>query len=103
MSAVIDHVRAGYGGDLGVEEIARDAGLSVYQLNRRLRFIFGITAGQLITKTRIEAASEMLRRGRRSIAEVAHSCGYCDQSAFSRVFKRTVGLTPRQYRARHSG
>jgi AraC-like DNA-binding protein len=55
----------------------------------------------LITKTRIDAASRMLRRGSTPIAEIANTCGYFDQSAFSRVFRRTVGLTPRTYRARH--
>ncbi|MEJ2582972.1 MAG: AraC family transcriptional regulator, partial [Acidobacteriota bacterium] len=43
----------------------------------------------------------MLRRNSDPIAEIAVTCGYFDQSAFSRVFRRTVGLTPRQYRARH--
>jgi AraC-like DNA-binding protein len=97
----LDHVLAHYESELRVEGLAELAGLSVYQLNRRLRAIFGITTSQFITKTRIDAASEMLRSGNRPIADVANACGYFDQSAFSRVFRRTVGLTPRQYRARH--
>lgn len=101
VTAALEHVRSHYGSELRVEELAEIAGLSVYQLNRRLRAIFGITTSQFITKTRIDAASEMLRSGDRPIAEVAFACGYFDQSAFSRVFRRTVGLTPRQYRARH--
>jgi len=101
VAAVLDHVRFRFGSELRVEELAKLACLSVYQLNRRLRAIFGITTSQFITKTRIDAASEMLRSGTRPIAEVAAACGYFDQSAFSRVFRRTVGLTPRQYRARH--
>jgi AraC-like DNA-binding protein len=101
VAAVLEHVRTYFGSELRVEGMAELAGLSIYQLNRRLRTIFGITTSQLITKTRIDAASEMLRSGSRPIAEVANACGYFDQSAFSRVFRRTVGLTPRQYRARH--
>jgi AraC-like DNA-binding protein len=101
VAAVLDHVRAHFGSELRVEELAELGGFSVYQLNRRLRAIFGITTSQFITKIRIDAASEMLRSGDRPIAEVANACGYFDQSAFSRVFRRTVGLTPRQYRARH--
>lgn len=101
VAAALDHIRANYGSELRVEELSEICGLSVYQLNRRLRAIFGITISQLITKSRIDIASEMLREGTTPIAEVAYSCGYFDQSAFSRVFRRTVGLTPRQYRARH--
>ena len=101
LAAAVEHIRFHFGRALRVEKLAQIAGLSVYQLNRRLRSIFGITASQLITKTRIDAASRMLRRGSTPIAEIANTCGYFDQSAFSRVFRRTVGLTPRNYRARH--
>jgi AraC-like DNA-binding protein len=101
ITEVLERVRSDVGGALTVGELAAVAGLSVYQLNRRLRLLFGITAGQLIIKSRVDAASEMLRSSSRSVAEVAHACGYCDQSAFTRVFRRTVGLTPRQYRQRH--
>lgn len=101
VAAVVEHVRARFGSELRVEALAKMAGLSVYQLNRRLRSLFGITASQFITKSRIDAASEMLRTGITPIADVASACGYFDQSAFSRVFRKTVGLTPRQYRTRH--
>jgi len=101
LAVAVERIRTHFGSPLGVNELARIAGLSVYQLNRRLRSIFGITASQLITKTRIDTASKMLRRGSTPIAEIANTCGYFDQSAFSRVFRRTVGLTPRNYRRRH--
>lgn len=101
LAAVLDHALARYGDPLRVDDLARVAGLSVFQLNRRLRTVFGITASQLVTKTRIDAASAMLRNSSNSVADIAHACGYFDQSAFSRVFRRTVGVTPQQYRERH--
>jgi AraC-like DNA-binding protein len=101
VSAALDHIRSNCGSEIRVQELSEICGLSIYQLNRRLRAILGITVSQLITKSRIDVASELLREATIPIAEVAHSCGYYDQSAFSRVFRRTVGLTPRQYRARH--
>jgi AraC-like DNA-binding protein len=101
LAAVLEHTRAHYGSPLRVDDLARIAGFSVYQLNRRLRLVFGISASQLVAKTRIDAASAMLRSSSSSIADVAHACGYFDQSAFSRVFRRTVGVTPQQYRERH--
>jgi AraC-like DNA-binding protein len=97
----IEHVQNHFGQRVRVEELAIIAGLSVYQLNRRLGAIFGISASQLITKTRVDAASQMLRTASAPIAEIAFACGYSDQSAFTRRFRHTVGLTPQQYRARH--
>ena len=101
VATAVAYARAHFSGDLRVEEMAEVAGLSVYQLNRRLRAILEITASQLITKTRIDHASQLLRSGLSPIAEIANASGYYDQSAFSRVFRRTVGLTPQQYRERH--
>jgi AraC-like DNA-binding protein len=101
LAAVLDHTQREFGTQLRVEDLARIAGLSIYQLNRRLRLLFGITASQLVTKTRIDAASAMLRESANSVADIAHASGYFDQSAFSRVFRRTVGVTPQQYRERH--
>jgi AraC-like DNA-binding protein len=101
LAAAVEHLRANFDQAVRVEELAGLAGLSAYQLNRRLRSLLGITAGQLIVKTRVDAASQMLRGGDASIADVALACGYCDQSAFSRQFRRTTGVTPQQYRERH--
>jgi len=85
----------------GVDEIAGRSGMSAYQLNRRLKDLLGITARQLLTKTRIDVASRLLRTTSLSIGDVAQQSGYFDQSAFTRQFRRTSGLTPRQYRKRH--
>jgi transcriptional regulator GlxA family with amidase domain len=84
-----------------VEVIARQVGLSAYQLNRRLKDLLGITARQLLTKSRIDTASRLLRTTTLPIGDVAQSSGYCDQSAFTRQFRKSTGLTPRQYRERH--
>lgn len=101
IAAVLEHVRAHLADDLRVPELARMSGLSTYQLNRRLRSLFGISTSQLVTKARIDAASTSLRTSGTPVAGIAHACGYCDQSAFARVFRRTVGLSPREYRLRH--
>jgi AraC-like DNA-binding protein len=103
LAAVVRHIQTRYHEPLRVETLAEKAGLSTYQLNRRIRAIFSITAGQLIAKTRIDAASHLLRTTAKPVGEVAAECGYFDQSAFTRQFKSLVGLTPRQYREHHAG
>jgi len=87
-----------YDEPLRVEELARKAGLSAYQFERRMKRIFHITAGQLIQKVRLEAALARLRDTDASIAEIATGCGYSDQSAFTRRFHCTVGMSPSEYR-----
>lgn len=84
-----------------VGDIAARVGLSAYQLNRRLKNLLGITARQLLVKARIDTASELLRNTNLPIGEITQRSGYCDQSAFTRQFRQSTGLTPRQYRDRH--
>ena len=77
---------------------ARIAGLPGARFARSIRRIFGITPSQLIAKTRIAAASRLLRETTRTIADIAHECGYADHSAFSRAFRAVTGVTPAHFR-----
>jgi AraC-like DNA-binding protein len=99
---VVQHIQKNFGDTLRVAELAKRAGLSSYQFEQRIRKTFQLTAGQLIQKTRMEAALLKLRETIDPIAVVALDCGYSDQSAFTRKFRQTVGLSPSVYRARHT-
>lgn len=79
--------------------LAAAAGMSDYQFDRRVRRLFRLTTGQMLLKLRIDAAAEMLRDADRPVAQIALACGYSDQSAFARQFRRTIGLTPLEYRS----
>ncbi len=98
LAAVVEHIRRHHAEELRVEALADLAGMSVYQLNRRLRSVFALTASQLITKTRIDAASHLLRTSSQTVTAIALACGYGDHSAFTRQFGSAVGLSPSQYR-----
>jgi AraC-like DNA-binding protein len=95
----VRRIHSHYGEPLKVAELARKAGLSTYQFDRRMRRIFHLGAGQLIQKVRLEAALQRLRESDAPIAAVALECGYSDQSAFTRRFHRTIGMSPSEYRA----
>lgn len=98
VAKAIEHIQSRYGEPLRVSELAAGAGLSEYQFEQRIRKILQITAGQLIQKTRMDVAVRRLRETDDSIATIALDCGYSDQSAFTRQFRQTVGLSPSQYR-----
>lgn len=98
VAKAVRHIQTQYAEALTVRELARRAGLSAYQFESRIRRIFHITAGQLIQKVRMDAAVQRLRESDASIAAVAVECGYSDQSAFTRKFHQTVGMSPSEYR-----
>jgi AraC-like DNA-binding protein len=100
LAQAVWYLQEHYQEPLRVAELAARAGLSPYQLARRVRAIFGLTTAQLIAKTRLDAARRLLLETDEPIAAIAGACGYCDQSALSRQFKAAVGMTPAQYRER---
>jgi len=99
IARVVQHIQKDFGEPLRVAELAAQAGLSAYQFEQRIRKLFQLTPGQLIQKTRMEAAVKRLRETNDSVATIALDCGYSDQSAFTRQFRQTVGLSPSEYRA----
>lgn len=98
VAAAVRRIQTQYGERLTVRALAREAGLSAYQFESRIRGIFQITAGQLLQKVRMDAAVQKLRDSDAPIAAVAMECGYSDQSAFTRKFHQTVGVSPSEYR-----
>lgn len=98
MSAAIDHIHRHFDEPLRLPALAEMAGLSVYQFDQRIRSLFHVTAGQYLVKVRIDAACKRLTGTAEPIAQIALSCGYSDQSAFSRQFKQAVGMSPLAYR-----
>ena len=100
LSSAIDHVHRHYDQPLRLPALAEMAGMSVYQFDQRIRALFHLTAGQYLLKIRIDAACKRLAGTTEPLVQVALSCGYSDQSSFSRQFKQAVGISPMAYRKR---
>ncbi|MCP5535983.1 MAG: AraC family transcriptional regulator [Akkermansiaceae bacterium] len=98
LAKVIERIQHDYSDDLKPSSLAKTAGLTLTQLERRMRKVFKLTTSQFIRKTRIEAAARMLTNTDKAIIDIALDCGYGDQSAFTRQFKSTVGMAPGAYR-----
>jgi AraC-like DNA-binding protein len=78
-------------------DIARGLGLSVRSFHRRLSEQ-GMSFQTLTEQTRRELAEGFLREDGHSLAEIAFLTGFSEQSAFTRAFKRWLGVTPASYR-----
>jgi AraC-like DNA-binding protein len=99
VAAALARLETSYADPLTPSALARIAKLPAARFARIIKRIFGITSIQLIAKTRLAAASRLLRETDRSIAEIAHECGFYDHSAFTRAFRAVTSVTPTQFRA----
>ncbi len=79
-----------------LNELARVAGLSRFELVRRFGQQNGVTPHAFQTNLRVDHARGLLAAGM-APAEVAAACGFADQPHLTRVFKRAVGVSPGRY------
>lgn len=87
--------------DLDRDGVAKAVGISPSHFSRLLRERKGRTFTDLLGQYRIERACGLLVRTSKTLAEIAGEAGFCDQSYFSKVFRRYKGETPARYRAAH--
>jgi AraC family L-rhamnose operon regulatory protein RhaS len=84
---------------LRASDIATNSFLSSRQLERLFHQFFQVTPNQHLTDTRLSRAQELLASDiSLSINQTAQRSGFSDSNYFSRVFKKNIGLSPRDYR-----
>ena len=87
---------------LSLGDIAADLGCHPDYLSRMLnRHLPGGLSGHL-ARIRIEHARKLIATGRLSFGEIGNRVGFSDQSYFAKTFRTLTGMTPGEYRARHS-
>ena len=97
LASSLQHAREHCTDPITVRELARHAGLSVAQLERHLTALLQLAPSRWLLSLRLEVAMRQLEADG-PIAHVAADCGFADHSAFTRAFRRHVGLSPSAYR-----
>ncbi len=93
-----DFVLAHLDGDLGLDVLAREAGMSQMSFAQRFSAAYCETPYKFVVRQRVERARQLLAASDLPIAEVALRTGFCSQSHLSDVFRRMVGETPASFR-----
>lgn len=85
-----------------LESLAKEAGMSRYQLLRAFKTQYGLPPYAYLMDEKIKRSKVMLRMGS-SLTEVAHSLGFSDQAHFQRQFKKRLAVTPKYYQSHFIG
>ena len=86
--------------DISLDELAAISQYSKWQVTRDFRALYGTTPYRYVTLKRLQKAKALIERGW-SLAHVAISSGFADQSHLSRHFKQCFGTTPKVWAKLH--
>ena len=90
-------------GDVSLASVASECNLSVSHFAHAFRRTFGRPPHRWLMERRIDAVKNLLLTSRLTLAEVASKCGFADQSALNRSFKRVLGESPGEWRRSRKG
>ena len=88
---------------LTLEDVARTVGVHPVHLAQTFHKNYRCTVGDFVRRLRIEYACHKLAVSEMPIVDIALAAGFCDQSHFTRTFKRCTGVPPSQYRGSFRG
>jgi AraC-like DNA-binding protein len=99
LASAIEYLQSHFAEPICIEQVARNAGFSMYQFEQRVRKLFHMSPVQLLHKFRLDEAARLLKNTELTLRDIAVRTGWCDQSAFTRHFNRYAGLPPGKFRS----
>lgn len=81
-------------GDIALQQVAEACELSVSHFSRAFKQTFRTPPYRWLIERRVDRARDLMTNSRLPLADIAIRCGFADQSALNRSFKRIHGVTP---------
>ena len=97
-----DYIDRNYKKDISAKDVAGILGYSDVYFSKVFKQLFDDNFINYLTKIRIDRAKLLLKDISFNIKEVGKSVGYADSNYFTKVFKRSIGMSPSEYRNRHN-
>lgn len=98
LTTIHDYLNSCFRKSIDLTDLANLVSVHPVHLSRTFRRHYGTTFGEYTRRLRVDWARQQLAISDDSLAHLAQAAGFADQSHFTRVFKRLVGVTPSQYR-----
>jgi len=101
MKQIYLYVKNNYMHEIYLSDVAKDLHISYTYLSSYFNANEQKTFSDYLNCIRVEKAKEFLKDPDISISMVSELCGYSDQSYFGKVFKKSTGYTPTEYRRKY--
>ena len=95
---ITKYIEQNHSGEISLSDVADLFKIDKFQLSRAFKEIMGIPFVSYVNNIRINRAQRMLIETNAKITSIAFACGYDSSTHFERVFKRSTGMTPTQFR-----
>jgi len=95
---VLAFIESNHGEEIQVGELAGVAGMSRFHFTRQFTQALGTSPGDYLLQTRVRHAARLLADPRLSIKEIAGRSGFRSANYLGKVFRRVLGVSPRQFR-----
>lgn len=99
---IIQYIRSNYMRKLSLNDISDSVNFSVSYICKLFKDEMNMSLTNYINQIRIENAKILLHRNDIALVDVSLRCGFEDQSYFTKVFKKSTGITPGTFREKHS-
>jgi len=97
MERINAHVRENLGKSITIAELAESLGYSISYIRAVFRERLGVSLGRYIRESRLSEAAQLLQEPAIKVTDVAERCGFESLVVFSRAFKKTFGISPKDY------
>lgn len=84
-------------GQLSLNDIGTHFSYNSKYVSSVFKAAFGLGVSEYICSVRIHQARVLMEQGFTTVKDIAYQCGFSDQFYFSKVFKKTVGSSPKEY------
>jgi AraC family transcriptional regulator len=99
LNRVIEYIEANLDREIALSALADTVGMSPHYFSELFKQSVHLSPYQYVLRRRIEHARQLLNQPSVTVLEAAVRSGFSDQSQFTKLFRRIVGMTPTAYRA----
>jgi two-component system response regulator YesN len=98
LDKAIEYIHANYNKGITLDEVALEVGFSTYYFGKMFKKAFKLSFTDYLSNLRLEEAKRLLLDHQLTVKDITYQVGYMDPNYFTRVFKKSEGMSPTDYR-----
>lgn len=98
IQSAVNYINDNISKAITLDDIAHAASMSRSYVSSHFKLVTGVSPYEYLLTARVEKAIELLKKTELSVTEIAQKCGFGSLSSFNKTFRKSIGVTPREYR-----